>query len=155
MDHTLQHITCLDQWSNTSEVTNYQYHWSTILVFSVVWKGHSWQLLQHTATYKIINWLFNHFCLSSCCQNLPCGDSRDVFSLFHGILVYVITFCMKSSKNQAIMDSTYNGQHIHTQCWQHIFYPKVTKCINSFEYNILEDATQCTCSQKCEFDEQV
>jgi len=30
-------ITCLDQWSNISEVTNYQYHWSIILVFSVVW----------------------------------------------------------------------------------------------------------------------
>lgn len=56
---------------------------------------------------RLSTWLFNHFCLSSCCQNLPCGDSWDVLPLFHGILVYVITFCTKSSKNQTIMDGTY------------------------------------------------
>lgn len=66
--------------------------------------GSSQNILPHR---RLSTRLFNNFCLSNCCQNLPCGDSWDVFSLFHGILGYVITFCMKNSKNQAIMDGTY------------------------------------------------
>jgi hypothetical protein len=33
-------------------------------------------------------------------------ETLSMFSLLHGILVYVITLCMKSSKNQTIMEGT-------------------------------------------------